>query len=108
MFEQKVEVAMTSLGIENDRLHPAVQRLALELVARGRQVSNHPYTTPIPPLYHQPQYTPLYPLQASSNYGQQCSHRDVLKDKKGVEHAGGFEWKMAVAVRMCSEAYCVC
>ena len=34
MFEQKVEVAMTSLGIENDRLHPAVQRLALELVAR--------------------------------------------------------------------------
>jgi len=60
VFEQKVEVAMTSLGIENDRLHPAVQRLALELVARGRQVSNHPYTTPIPPLYH-PYTTPIPP-----------------------------------------------
>ena len=44
-------------------------------------------------------------MQGSSNYGQQCSHRDVLKDKKGVEHAGGFEWKIAVAV--CSVAYCV-
>ena len=40
MFEQKVEVAMTKLGIE-DRLHPSVQRHALELVARGRQVSTH-------------------------------------------------------------------
>ena len=40
-FEQKVEVAMTQLGIEDDRLHPAVQRHALELVARGRQVSIH-------------------------------------------------------------------
>ena len=41
-FEQKVEVAMTKLGIEDDRLHPDVQRHALELVARGRQVSTHP------------------------------------------------------------------
>ena len=31
----------------------------------------------------------------------------MLKDKKGVEHAGGFEWKMAVAVRTCSVACCV-
>ena len=41
-FEQKVEVAMTKLGIEDDRLHPDVQRHALELVARGRQVSTRP------------------------------------------------------------------
>jgi len=39
-FEQKVEVAIENLGIA-DRLHPAVQRRALELVARARQACIH-------------------------------------------------------------------
>jgi len=32
----------------------------------------------------------------------------VLKDKKGVEHGGGFEWKVAIAVRGLCVLACAC
>ena len=96
MFEQKVEVAMTSLGIENDRLHPAVQRLALELVARGRQVSNHPYTTPIPPLYR-PYTAPHHPPSPSLPQGISQEMRE-LADTKFYVPMKGFAQSFSLSV----------